>query len=90
MSPFRLPLRETPWPPGKHEARPCPICGKGWIPWAFSMLPCHGRCLLTDEACLDLLDAKETQAASAKRLGVSVAVVRASMRRAWRLVRGAA
>lgn len=77
---FRLPLLTEPRPPGPHSPRPCPVCGQGWQPWPGSYLPCHGRCLPTEEAQDALLDEQGvTEAEQARRLGVSVAVVRSSI-----------
>lgn len=45
---LRMPLAD-PWPAGIHWGRPCAICGETWRPWAHSRLPCHAKCLLTDE-----------------------------------------
>lgn len=83
-SPFRLPLRETPWQ-GFDKFTTCPVCGGPWRPWEGSLLPCHAKCLLTEEAQDDLADeVGVTQADQAKRLGVSVAVIRASVDAALR------
>lgn len=46
---LRVALRSEPWPNGKHDPRPCVVCGNTWIPWAGSRLRCHARCLLTPE-----------------------------------------
>jgi hypothetical protein len=73
-----VPMRTEPWPAGKHAARPCPICGGGWIPWAFSRLPCHGRCLFSRPDQDHLLDIEMTDAVLADHLGVTLSVVRAA------------
>jgi len=81
MSDFRIPLRDQPWPygEGRLPTTKCPICGDIWIPWAGSMLPCHARCLLTDDAQDRLLDEADTVLNQANKLGVSPSVVRASI-----------
>ena len=55
MKLYRIPLRSEPWPIGRHERRPCPICNKPWDPCARSRLDCHAACLLTDEARAQLV-----------------------------------
>jgi hypothetical protein len=71
----RLPMREEPWPQGSNAARPCPICGKHWRPWAGSRLPCHAKCLyepatlrMITEEVLSLADGMRT---IARRMGLS-------------------
>ena len=49
MSHYRLPLRDEPWGAGVPY-QDCPVCGEHWRPWCGSHLPCHAKCLLTDEA----------------------------------------
>lgn len=84
MSNFRLPLRDEPWPVGDNGWHTCPVCGRPWRPWAGSLLPCHGKCLLTERAQDDLLDyavdeSTEPLARIAERLGLTLAVVRSSI-----------
>lgn len=76
---MNLPLRKEPWGPGPHQRRPCPVCGSGWWPWAGSFLPCHGRCLFTSEEQDALLDDPRTESKLAADIGVTVAVLRASL-----------
>ena len=71
-----MPLRAEPWPRGAHGKRPCSVCGRAWIPWAGSYLPCHGRCLFTDEARAAIIADPRTEKEIALDLGVTVSVVR--------------
>lgn len=83
-----IPLRAEPWPIGGHAARPCPVCGDGWVPWAGSLLPCHGRCLY-DEAGQDALLAHPAiEADLARLLGVTGSIVRSARHAAIRRQRG--
>jgi hypothetical protein len=79
---MRLPFLTKPWPQGRHEVRPCPVCGKPWWPWAGSLLPCHARCLFAPEELravqTDTRPAKEVAAA----YGITVQMVRSARRRA--------
>lgn len=82
---LRMPLRD-PWPLGKHESRPCPVCGESWIPWPGSRLPCHGRCLLTDEGIELVHNAWKTDPTAsaqviADRFQIPRAVVLTTLRR---------
>lgn len=77
---LRMPLRAEPWPPGPHPFRPCPVCGVAWRPWCGSLLPCHGKCLLEpddQDALLDEIGVTEHQ--QARRLGLTVSVIRANI-----------
>ena len=82
---LRMPLRAEPWTAGPHPFRPCPVCGVTWRPWFSSRLPCHAKCLLEpedqDALCDELGTTKNQQA---KRLGLTVAVFRASIAEALR------
>lgn len=76
---FRAPLRFAPWPNGPHTSRKCVVCGELWLPWKGSRLTCHARCLLTEPAQLALLDDPRSNEKIAEDLGVTTAVVRASI-----------
>lgn len=81
---FRVPLRETPWPRGKHSPEICRVCGLTWVPWPGSRLQCHGRCLFTDEGARRVVQwfrEKPTGGMDrlADELGVSVNIVRACL-----------
>jgi hypothetical protein len=81
MAIFNVPLRTSPWASGIYHGRhECPVCGKAWWPWAGSYLPCHARCLMTESAQDEILACPDTVGVIADRLGVSVAVIRASLR----------
>jgi hypothetical protein len=73
---MRIPLRDEPWPPGLNGPIPCPVCGKPWWPWAGSVLPCHGRCLFTDEEELAIVADPRTFREIAGELGVTTSVIR--------------
>ena len=80
---LRMQLREEPWPAGTHTYRPCPICGNPWRPFAFSYLPCHAKCVFTDEA-VDLLRAHYDDPTTrmgdfADDFGVTPGVIRATL-----------
>ena len=77
---FRLPLRDKPWPLGLHEPRGCPVCGGYWKPWAGSRLPCHARCLFTDDARAVVRSDPRCDAEIARHYGVTMSVVRAVRR----------
>lgn len=83
---FRLPLLLEPRAMGKHPSRPCAVCGELWRPWAGSRLPCHARCLFTDEGRRELLALFRDEtvlggyAALAKHFGVSASVIRSVLR----------
>lgn len=88
--PFRLPLRKEPWA-NFGGWTVCPVCLTLWRPWRGSYLPCHAKCLLTDEAQDELADELGVgQAEQAERLGVTVAVIRASIAASLKRRRGAA
>lgn len=72
---FRIPLLETPRPKGMHEEILCPICGKKWKPWAGSRLPCHSRCLFTEDAVKAIRASPKANSVIAKSLGVSYSVI---------------
>ena len=75
---MRMAMRETPWPQGKHPSRPCPVCGQGWVPWAFSLLPCHGRCLFrVGEQLTILFDPRQVRLV-ATEYGVTTSVINAT------------
>ena len=79
---LRLPMRDTPWPPGDNGVTECPICGAYWAPWAGSRLPCHGRCLLTKDGglvCRRLWRGDTPFYAIAAELGVPPGVVRGTL-----------
>lgn len=76
--PMRLPLLAEPRPTGSQEPKTCPICNEYWMPWAGSFLPCHGKCLFTEEAQDDLLAINRTEQTLAKETGVSGSVIRAA------------
>jgi len=78
---MRLPLRQEPWPNGQNEARPCPVCGKPWIPWAGSRLPCHGRCLFPERDRQLMQADPRTDLELSKALGVTTSVVRSARKR---------
>jgi hypothetical protein len=63
---------------GKQTATVCPVCKEYWMPWAGSRLPCHGKCLFTEEAQDELLDDPRTEQQIARDLGVTNSVVRAA------------
>jgi hypothetical protein len=72
---LRLPMRTEPWPRGSNAARPCPVCGKRWVPWAGSRLPCHAACLY-DEPTKSLirrevLASTDSVRTIARRMGLS-------------------
>lgn len=81
---FRLPMRKIPWSRDGIGEYPCPVCGKAWSPWVGSLLPCHGRCLLTEELQEALLDEDATLKTQADRRGVTYSVVMSAMRAARR------
>lgn len=81
---MRIPLREEPWQSPEIGPRPCPVCGELWRPWVGSFLPCHARCLFTDEEQDALLEENATRAAQARRLGVTVSVIQAALSAARR------
>ena len=87
---LRRPLLLEPWPVGVvTPARPCPVCGKEWRPWASSRLPCHGRCLLEEWAQDELLAVSRGPkwpgvATMATRLGVPTGVITAAIKAAKR------
>jgi hypothetical protein len=91
-SPFVIPLRAEPWPHAAHPKRPCAVCGELWWPWVGSYLPCHGRCLFTDEARAAIIadPRTENEIALDLDLGVTVSVVRGVRRAAERRERKAA
>jgi hypothetical protein len=66
------------------------VCGKPWIPWAGSYLPCHGRCLFTAKARAAIVADQRNENAIAQELGVTVSVVRGVRRAAERRERKAA
>ena len=76
-------LLTTPWSAGLHQARPCPECGKAWMPWCGSRLPCHARCLLNMEGvehCIRYFhEASGGISTIAKEIGVTVGVVRSTL-----------
>jgi hypothetical protein len=78
-----LPLLDEPWPPGRSEPRPCPVCGERWIPWAHSVLPCHARCLFTPEGKRALLaeyNASPLRADSfARSKGITYTILRSAI-----------
>lgn len=76
---MRMPLRSEPWPPGAHAPRECPVCWDYWRPWAGSYLPCHGRCLFTEDEQDALLDEDRTAKAQAQDHGVTQSVIRAAL-----------
>lgn len=69
----RLQLREKPWPPGKK--RTCPVCKKPWWPWAGSYLPCHSKCLFTEQEQADIKAHTGTIQQIAAEYGVTVSVI---------------
>ncbi len=75
---MRMQLRAEPWPMGAHPPRPCPVCGEPWRPWALSRLPCHGKCLFTEEEQDKILADPRTQKEVAAALGVTVCTIRAA------------
>ena len=76
--PMRLPMLLDPRPMGSQLSRTCPICNEYWMPWAGSRLPCHGKCLFTEEAQEALLDDNRTEQELARVVGVSGSVIRAA------------
>jgi len=84
MKAFAIPLRSEPWPKGKHEARPCPVCGRSWTPWADSRLPCHGKCLFSPADREILKTDPRTDAELARHYGVTPSIIRATRStRSW-------
>jgi len=67
-----------PRPMGAQGKRTCPVCMEYWMPWAGSRLPCHGKCLFSEEAQADLLDDNRTEQELARLLGVTGSVIRAA------------
>lgn len=80
---LRLPLLDEPRGPGPHPQIECPICSGPWQPWAGSRLPCHTKCLLTDEgvsACLHhFRESNGSVQSIADKMGVTVAVIRGTL-----------
>jgi hypothetical protein len=66
------------------HAIPCPRCGKAWIKWAGSKLPCHARCLFTPELQDDIYQLRQrfvrlTADRLAADLGVPIGVIRVAL-----------
>ncbi len=80
---LRVPLLAEPRPVEWYPAQPCCICGRPWVPWAHSRLPCHGRCLLNEAGVARVLerfrDPAVNHQAIADELGVPVGVVKATL-----------
>ncbi len=81
---LNLPLKETPWPNG-NAVTTCPICGDKWKPAIGSFLPCHARCLLTEETAEKVVrlrenpDRTDTLKSIAEHLKVPLSVVRITL-----------
>ena len=76
---MRLALLTEPWPKGKNPRIDCPVCGEWWIPWAGSYLPCHGRCIFTEEEQDALYASPLTQLALTEKHGVTVSVIQSAI-----------
>lgn len=80
---MRMQLRAKPWPMGAHPPRLCPVCEEPWHPWAMSRLPCHARCLFTEQEQDAILNDSRRLVDIAAALRVSINTVRAAERMAW-------
>lgn len=77
---FNLPTRVHAWAKTCHDARPCPVCGRQWQPWANSNMPCHGKCLFSREGALEVYDDTRTGTVIAKSIGVSLPIVKSGIK----------
>lgn len=79
-------LRKEPWPALEegyyHPSMPCPVCGQLFRPWAGSYLPCHARCLMTEEEQDAMLYSNKSNKQLSQELGVTLSVIRASINQA--------
>lgn len=78
--------RHADWPtPTPVKVTTCPACGERWVPWAGTGLRCHARCYFTptEVECIARAVAAGTgQLRTAKYLGVSLATLRRTLKRA--------
>lgn len=63
--------------------RPCPRCGRPWVPWQGSRLTTHARCHFSDEQADDIYDLyvstpRLTLARMSADLGVTTSVLLAT------------
>lgn len=73
---FTLPLLDLPWPIGRQPTRPCPICNETWQPTGGSRLPCHGKCLWTEEGAVFIANDPRIEAKLVDELGVNRSMLR--------------
>lgn len=82
---MRVHLRDEPWD-RQGGWTTCPLCGEPWRPWARSLLPCHAKCIWTDEGALVLLRSPLSMRELSEMLGVTSSIVRAGIKQGRDLI----
>ncbi len=77
---MRMTILTEPWPEGGKPIE-CPVCGESWRPWRNSYLPCHGRCLWTDEGAIEIYRSPLSCKELCEMLGVTYPTLNVGIRR---------
>lgn len=76
-----MPMRAQPWPKGGgHPWQLCPVCKQKWRPWAGSLLPCHAKCIWTEQGAVSLFNDSRTETQLEAALGLTRSIIRAGRR----------